>query len=210
MMQLANSTTRYGAIAQTLHWLTAVFVVAAWLLGQFGDDLPKAAHAAGLFIHMTLGLSVLAFLLLRLGWRSLSPPPPAEQTRYGRLVEVASRISHAALYVLLVAVPAAGMTLQFARGHAVPLFGLWAIPSPWVADRAFAHKVGEAHELLADALLDSRGAPYDRGAVAPLGAARPHADADAAARDVSDRPRDGRQDPTSRTDFKSRLQNPIS
>ena len=152
-MQLANSTARYGAIAQTLHWLTAVFVVAAWLLGQFGDDLPKAAHAGGLFIHMTLGLSVLTFLLLRLGWRRYTPPPPAEKTRYGRLVEVAANISHAALYVLLVAVPAAGMTLQFARGHAVPLFGLWAIPSPWVADRAFAHKVGEAHELLADALL---------------------------------------------------------
>ena len=84
---------------------------------------------------------------------SVTPPPPAEKTRYGRLVAVAANISHAALYALLVAVPAAGMTLQFARGHAVPLFGLWAIPSPWVADRAFAHKVGEAHELLADALL---------------------------------------------------------
>jgi len=152
-MRLANSTTRYGAIAQALHWLTAVFVVAGWLLGQFGDDLPKGARAAGLFIHMTLGLSVLAFLLLRLVWRRLSPPPPAERTRYGALIEVASRLGHAALYVLLVAVPVAGITLQFARGHAVPLFGLWAIPSPWVADRAFAHKVGEAHELMANALL---------------------------------------------------------
>ena len=152
-MQLVNSTTRYGAIAQTLHWLTALFVVVGWLLGQFGDDLPKGAHAAGLFVHMTLGLSVLAFLLLRVVWRRLTPPPPAEATRYGRLVHVAANVSHAALYVLLVAVPAAGITLQFARGHAVPLFGLWAIPSPWVADRAFAHKVGEAHELLADALL---------------------------------------------------------
>ncbi len=102
---------------------------------------------------MTLGLSVLAFLLLRLVWRFVSAPPPAERTRYGALVEVASRISHAALYALLVAVPAAGITLQFARGHAVPIFGLSAIPSPWVADRAFAHNVGEAHELLANALL---------------------------------------------------------
>jgi cytochrome b561 len=153
MMQLANSTARYGAIAQALHWLTALFVVMGWLLGQFGDDLPKGARAAGLFIHMTLGLSVLAFLLLRLVWRRLTPPPAAEQTRYGRVVHVAANVSHAALYVLLIAVPAAGITLQFARGHAVPLFGVWAIPSPWVADRAFAHKVGEAHELLANALL---------------------------------------------------------
>ena len=40
-MQLRNSISRYGAIPQAVHWLTALFVVAGWLLGQFGDDLPK-------------------------------------------------------------------------------------------------------------------------------------------------------------------------
>ena len=42
-MQLANTTTRYGAVPQVLHWLTAIFVICGFLLGQFGDDLPKAA-----------------------------------------------------------------------------------------------------------------------------------------------------------------------
>ena len=40
-MQLANSQARYGAVPQALHWLTALFVICGFLLGQFGDALPK-------------------------------------------------------------------------------------------------------------------------------------------------------------------------
>jgi cytochrome b561 len=66
-MQLANSQTRYGFIPQIVHWLTALFVIAGWLFGQFGDDLPKGtARAAGLFAHMTLGQCVIAMLVIRL------------------------------------------------------------------------------------------------------------------------------------------------
>jgi cytochrome b561 len=43
--------------------------------------------------------------------------------------------------------------LQFARGHALPVFGLAEIASPWAADRSFAHNVKEVHETLANALL---------------------------------------------------------
>jgi cytochrome b561 len=57
------------------------------------------------------------------------------------------------LYVLLVAVPVVGVVLQFARGDALPLFGLAEIPSPWFKDRAFAHNVNEVHEILAHALV---------------------------------------------------------
>ncbi len=74
-MQLANSQARYGIVPQTIHWLTALFVVMAWLLGQFGDDLPEgAARARGLFTHMTLGLWVIALLLVRVAWRWCASP----------------------------------------------------------------------------------------------------------------------------------------
>ena len=42
---------------------------------------------------------------------------------------------------------------QFARGNALPLFGIGEIPSPWIRDRAFAHNVTEIHEILANALV---------------------------------------------------------
>ena len=56
-MQLTNSSNRYGAVPQFLHWMTVVLVAVAWALGTFGDDLPKgAARATGLFIHISAGL----------------------------------------------------------------------------------------------------------------------------------------------------------
>ena len=42
--------------------------------------------------------------------------------------------------------------LQFARGQALPVFGLFDIASPWAMDRAFFRQMIGLHELAADAL----------------------------------------------------------
>ena len=77
-MPLRNSQQDYGSIARSAHWATALFVVLAWLLGQFRDVFPRgAARDASLFVHMALGLGVILLLVLRLVWRALDPPPPA-------------------------------------------------------------------------------------------------------------------------------------
>ena len=147
-MQLGNSDSRYGVIPQTIHWLTAVFVAVGWLLGRFMDDFPKAARPCVLFAHMTLGQCVIALLVIRLVWRFADPPPPPEKTRFGRLLEIAAKLSHYVLYALLLAVPFAGIIVQLKRGNALPIFGLWNFASPWPADRATARSVLRAHEYL--------------------------------------------------------------
>ncbi len=152
-MQLANSTTRYGAVPQLIHWLTALFIIAGWFLGQFGDDLPKHLHPLGLFVHMTLGECVVALLIIRLFWRVANPPPPAEPTPLGRLVTLAAKLSHFALYALLLAVPILGIVVQLKRGHELPIFGLGEFASPWPADRAVARSVLFFHYWSANALL---------------------------------------------------------
>ena len=153
-MQMRNTPQRYGAVVQTMHWATVVLVVLAWLLGMFGDDLPRGtARNAGLFIHMSAGLLVLGILVLRLLWRMIDAPPAPEATLLGPWLDRAGRFAHLVLYVLLVAVPIVGIASQFARGRPVPLFGLGLIASPWAADRAFARSVTEVHELLANTLL---------------------------------------------------------
>ena len=51
------------------------------------------------------------------------------------------------------AVPIAGIVLQFARGDALSIFGIADIASPWITDRAFARSVKEVHEILAHTLM---------------------------------------------------------
>ena len=83
-MQLRNSAQRYGTVPKLLHWLTVGLVVLAWSLGTFGDDLPRvAARSAGLFVHISTGLMILALLVIRLFWRLIDPPPPPEITPFG-------------------------------------------------------------------------------------------------------------------------------
>ncbi|MET4724565.1 cytochrome b561 [Bradyrhizobium japonicum] len=157
-MRLFNSVNDYGAVAQALHWLTVILVAVAWALGIFGDLLPKgAARQAGLAVHIFAGLALLVLVAARLAWRSVDPSPASEATELGswmaRWLGAAAGIAHYALYALLIAVPIAGIVLQFARGDALSLFGLAVIPSPWLKDAAVAHNVKEVHEVLAHALV---------------------------------------------------------
>ena len=153
-MQLTNSKTRYGAGPLTLHWLTAIFVIAAWLLGEFHMTFPSGSlRSLVVRTHMTLGQCVVVFLIARLIWRIADPPPPLEPTRFGRSLKIAGTCGHFALYALLVAVPAVGIIVQLKRGNALPVFGLWDVASPWPKDRLAARAVLRMHHYLANALL---------------------------------------------------------
>jgi cytochrome b561 len=152
-MPVRNSPERYGAIPKTFHWFTVVLVIAAWLLGHFIDDLPKALHPAGLVTHIAIGTTIFLLLIMRLSWRFIDPPPPPEKTALGLIAEIGAQSAHYALYALLVVIPILGVLVQFARGNALPIFELFEIPSPWLRDRALAGSLLEIHEWLANALI---------------------------------------------------------
>jgi cytochrome b561 len=121
---------------------------------MFHEALPRgSARGVGIFVHISMGLAIIVLVAARVLWRVGDPPPPSEPTFLGKWADHFARLTHFALYALLVAVPVVGIVLQFARGNPLPVFGLVEIPSPWVADRAFAHDVKEVHELLAHALI---------------------------------------------------------
>jgi cytochrome b561 len=153
-VQVGNSKVGYGVLPQALHWLTAICVIAGWLLGQFIDAFPKGPPRAwALWTHITLGECVMLFLIVRLVWRIADRPPPPEPTRFGRLLVIASKLGHYTLYALLSAVPLVGIMVQLKRGNALPVFGAWNFASPWPTDRSTAGSLLEVHELLANALL---------------------------------------------------------
>jgi cytochrome b561 len=130
-------------------------VVLAWTLGLFIDELPRGpARILGLQIHMLAGLLVVVITVFRLLWRLADPSPAPEPTRFGSWlfaawIPVMGRLAHVGLYLLMIAVPVAGIVLQFARGDSLDLFGIMEIASPWTRDRAFVGKVAEVHAAAA-------------------------------------------------------------
>ena len=144
-MSFVNTETRYGALPQTLHWLTVICVMVGWLLGQFMDDF--LARASALSAHIVLGEFVIILLAGRLLWRLADRPPAPLPSRFGRAAEIAAKLGHLVLYALLLAVPFVGIVALLKRGDALPIFGVWHVVSPWPADRAAAHGVLEVHEF---------------------------------------------------------------
>ncbi|MFC5496803.1 cytochrome b [Caenimonas terrae] len=155
---MASSNTRYGAVAQAFHWLTAALVLAAFLYGPGGSEerVYSAARAADRQLHETLGLCVLALVVLRLLWRLVDTRP--EPVEVARWMGLAARAMQAGLYLLLFAVPLTAVAGAWLEGHPLTLLGGLEI-GPWLAP---AHDTGtlvaEIHTWLGDAILWLAGA----------------------------------------------------
>src|SRR5882672_1735942 len=107
-MQLRNSTTRFGAIAQLLHWAIVALIIVQFYLAFKGDDLPRGmAKLAVLAQHKSFGITVLALAVIRLVWRCVNPVP-AEDPALPSWQRFAARGSHFALYALIFLIPVAG------------------------------------------------------------------------------------------------------
>ncbi|MFN3565058.1 MAG: cytochrome b, partial [Burkholderiaceae bacterium] len=77
MARWRNSRTSYGIVAQSLHWLIAAVVLVQFALGVYAANLPVSlARLQWLTRHKSVGLAILALMLLRLAWGGGGAPPP--------------------------------------------------------------------------------------------------------------------------------------
>lgn len=123
------ASVRYTATAIALHWLMAVLIVAAFLLGVTMTDIPGITPTKLKYFnwHKWLGVTVLGLAALRLLWRltHAAPPLPAAVPGWQRRV---SALTHLLLYLLIFAVPVSGYFYSLASGFKVVYLGLVPLP----------------------------------------------------------------------------------
>lgn len=152
-MQLKNDELRYGIVAQFFHWTIVVLIIVQYFLANRADNLPLgSAKIAVLARHKSFGITILALVLLRLVWRWLNTVP-AEPVDVPRWQRIAARISHIALYGLLVVTPVAGWLMSSARNFPVSWFGLVTLPDFIAPSRPAYNVLHEVHEFLAFTLF---------------------------------------------------------
>ena len=152
-MQWKNDPQRWGAVSQLLHWLIVVLIVVMAWLGLTMTDLPTSPYKIRVYsLHKSIGMTLLALVLLRLAWRAFAGRPddlPGTPTWQHRLAGA----THGLLYVLLLAVPISGWVMNSASGFPMPWFGLFNVPAITGRDRAL-HELSETwHEWLFWALV---------------------------------------------------------
>jgi cytochrome b561 len=152
-MTLKNSNERWGRVSQLLHWLIVVLIVVMAYLGLTMTDLPNNPYKIRLYaLHKSIGLSLLALVILRLLWRRYTGAPrplpgiPAWQERVASL-------THFALYVLLLAIPLTGWIFNSAAGFPMQWFGVVNLPALTGRSTALRELSGSWHELLFWALI---------------------------------------------------------
>lgn len=163
-MQIRNTATRYGFVAQSLHWLIALGIIAQYFLAEAAEDIEGTAiepfSAAG--IHAALGVTLLALALVRLAWRLIELPPSRPVAMKPHAVALA-RTAHIAFYVLLFAVPLSGWALATASGQGLSFLGWFELPQfqpvtqaplPWIDGGALSKdQLEELHEVLFNLLV---------------------------------------------------------
>lgn len=148
----------WGLVARTFHWgMAALVLFQAWLGVRAAFLTPDLGERFDLVQrHKSWGVVILALTLARLAWRLARgvPPPPGPAWRRRLAAGV-----QATLYGLLLALPLSGWVmvsaapLQDLLGMRNMVFGLFALPDPWIPGSKRVEGLAAAAHLWAAALL---------------------------------------------------------
>ena len=110
-MGLLSEKDRYGAVAVTIHWVTALAILLLLTSGLVAANMAGDVPVNLIRIHVALGLSVFVLTLLRIVWWFVFDTRPAEIGGMPRWQSLAARAVHVLLYVIVLAMGVSGIGL---------------------------------------------------------------------------------------------------
>jgi cytochrome b561 len=144
--------TSYGTAAKSLHWLIAILLIVQFPLGWLMPDIRRGmTPGTPMMVHVSIGMVVLALIVLRLAWRLTHPvAPEAALPRWQRL---SSEALHWLLYALVLVTALSGWFYVSMRGWAIDLFGLLRLPGLVAEGSQLGRALGRLHESLTVVLV---------------------------------------------------------
>lgn len=123
-MSRKSSSTHYGTVAVTIHWLTAILIVV--LLGSgfnAGGSEDSVAKVFFLRFHVPIGLTILLLTIARICWwvfADKKPEPVAMPVWQDRM----SRVVHVVLYLAIIGLSTSGVGMMILSGAGPYIFGI--------------------------------------------------------------------------------------
>ncbi len=129
-MSAKSTSTRYGSVAITIHWLTALMIVGLFATGLLAAaQVDPAAKLALLRAHIPLGAGVLLLTLLRIVWWlaiDSHPALPADQPGWQRFT---AKAVHVALYAVVLVTASSGIATIILSGALPAIIGSATLPN---------------------------------------------------------------------------------
>lgn len=149
-----NAKTKYSAFAMVLHWLVAVLVIVTWQATVAAEAAPSREAAQTIMgNHFAFGVVIFALVATRLIWRLMNPPPPPV-ARHAPWERTLAKVTHYAMYTLLLVMPLAGWFAMSSLGSPISVWGLFEVPTlPVPVNKDLAEQIFEVHEVAGTTLL---------------------------------------------------------
>jgi len=155
MINRARSPARWHPAIVALHWLTLLLIVIQFLLASpMRDETRNLVERFEFYqLHKSVGLTIAAFVVLRLILRLSLPSPPSLNA--GRWLRWAADAVHGGLYLCVIALPLTGFLMVSSAPIQIPTlyFGWFAVPHPIGPDKATYELMRSLHDWAGDALI---------------------------------------------------------
>lgn len=146
----------YGLTAKLLHWGVVALLIAQYAIGWLMPDIHRGMQpGTPMNVHMSIGLTVLALIVVRLFWRVTHPVAP--ESSLPPWQRVSSEGTHWLLYALVLATTLTGWTFASMRGWQIHFLGVLPLPHLAATGSPVGHTIGEWHGTLIWALLAAIG-----------------------------------------------------
>jgi cytochrome b561 len=146
-------TDHYDRLTRTFHWLTAALVIFMFASAHIWENLEKGTPLRkGLqSVHISLGIAMAVLIAARILWRLFGGNHPKADTHPA--LNVATKIAHGCLYLLLLTQVILGFLFRWAQGEPFNFFGLFPVPAPFVIDHELRGTLGGLHNNVAWAII---------------------------------------------------------
>ena len=144
---MTRARLQFSVLQRVLHWVMAIGILAMLFIGVAMVSTIDSIHLVLIGIHKPLGIAILILTVFRLfvRWRSGAPALPASMPEP---MKIAAKLSHLALYVLMIAMPLLGWAMLSAADYPVVVAGV-RLPSLAPASAGLHSVLWDAHRFLA-------------------------------------------------------------
>jgi cytochrome b561 len=138
---------KYGTAAKLFHWAIVALIAVQLPLGWLMPDIKRGmTPGSAMSLHISIGITILALIVLRLIWRVTHPVAP--ESYLPAWQRLSSELVHWLLYLLVLATTLSGWLFESARGWTVSLYGIVALPRLVEEGSPIGHTLGELHSTM--------------------------------------------------------------